>query len=44
MLKAIIWTSLAENDLSNLLEDLFYRWNQKVTLEFIDNLDGAFNY
>ena len=39
MLKAIIWTSLAENDLSNLLEYLFYKWNQKVTLEFIDNLD-----
>ena len=39
MLKSIIWTSLAENDLSNLLEYLFQKWNQKVTLEFIDNLD-----
>ena len=39
MLKSISWTSLADNDLSNLLEFLFYRWNRKVTLEFIENLD-----
>ena len=39
MLKSISWTSLADNDLSNLLEFLFYRWNRKVTLEYIENLD-----
>ena len=39
MLKSISWTSLADNDLSNLLEYLFYRWDRKVTLEFIENLD-----
>ena len=39
MLKPVKWTSLADNDLSNLLEYLFNKWNQKVTLEFIDSLE-----
>ena len=41
MLKPVKWTSLADTDLSNLLEYLFIKWKQKVTLEFIENPENC---
>ena len=39
MLKPIKWSSLADSDFAKLLEYLEFKWNNKVCLDFIENLD-----
>ena len=41
MLKNARWTSLAEADLADLLCYLSNYWNNKVALEFVENLDNC---
>jgi plasmid stabilization system protein ParE len=39
MPKTIKWSSYADNDFAKLLEYLESKWNNKVCLDFIENLD-----
>lgn len=36
MLKPIIWSPLAESDFDQILEYLYHKWNQQVTIQFIE--------
>ena len=39
MLKPIIWSPLAVNDLENLLDYLHQSWNEQVVLRFITEIE-----
>ncbi|NOQ25673.1 MAG: type II toxin-antitoxin system RelE/ParE family toxin [Bacteroidales bacterium] len=39
MPRVIIWSPLAEKDLSNILEYLSKNWNQKVIIRFLNKVD-----
>jgi plasmid stabilization system protein ParE len=41
MPKTIKWSSYADNDFAKLLEYLESKWNNKVCLDFIENLDSC---
>ncbi|NPA37421.1 MAG: type II toxin-antitoxin system RelE/ParE family toxin [Chlorobi bacterium] len=41
--RSIIWSSLADNDLSNILNYLYEKWGGKVVNDFIEILDHILN-
>ena len=43
MLKSIRWSSFADADFANLLEYLESDWNNKIALDFIENLNNCIN-
>jgi len=36
---SVVWSSLAENDFSNILDYLHCKWNNRVTNNFIDKIE-----
>jgi len=40
MPKIIVWSSFAEEDLNRIIEYLLTNWNNQVTLQYVDLVDG----
>ena len=38
---SVVWSSLAENDFSCILEYLNAKWNERIALNFIDKVEMA---